>query len=364
MKKLLLILLSAFVLFITGCAQTPYQPNGFLGGFTETRLGENVFRVTFQGNGYTGKNKVADFTLLRSAELALEHGFRYFIITESGKGNYFSTFTTPTTSHTTGRAYKSGSSVLGNATTHTYGGQTFIISAPSANNTIVLYKEKPKINVLVYDASFLKRSIKQKYGLNKNSATSSSGNKWSNQPPACEVDPSSHACKASKYHHSFIPSNQSSDEQSIPPVEQDKSLPSGVLMEIDRLAGVGQNCMVPIKNSPYYHRLEKRFLMGSDDKQLLEKMSITEYATEQEIKDIREYTAMSEPCSRSFIEELKLVDLDLGMLFETTLTEDIIDRAKVIKKQLTVGDANQRASEREGRMKARFVQLIKRIKGE
>jgi len=163
----ILILLSAFILFITGCAQTPYQPNGFLGGFTETRLGENVFRVTFQGNGYTGKNKVADFTLLRSAELALEHGFRYFIIAESGKGNYFSTFTTPTTSHTTGSAYKSGSSVYGNATTNTYGGQTFIISAPSANNTIVLYKEKPKINGLVYDASFLKKSIKQKYGLDK-----------------------------------------------------------------------------------------------------------------------------------------------------------------------------------------------------
>ena len=164
MKKLFL--LSAFVLFITGCATT-YQPNSFTGGFSETRLGENVFRVTFQGNGYTGKNKVADFTLLRSAELALEHGFRYFIIAKSGKGDYFSAYTTPTTSHTTGSAYKSGSSVYGNATTNTYGGQTYIISAPSANNTIVLYKEKPKINGLVYDASFLKKSIKQKYGLDK-----------------------------------------------------------------------------------------------------------------------------------------------------------------------------------------------------
>mgnify|MGYP003326504792 CR=1 FL=1 len=63
-----LILLSAFVLFITGCATT-YQSQGFSGGFSETRLGENMFRVTFEGNGYSGKDRVADFTLLRSASI-------------------------------------------------------------------------------------------------------------------------------------------------------------------------------------------------------------------------------------------------------------------------------------------------------
>ena len=171
-----LILLSAFVLFITGCAQTPYQPNGFLGGFTETRLGENVFRVTFQGNGYTGKNKVADFTLLRSAELALGHGFRYFIITESGKDSLLLAYTTPTKFRTTGSAHISGNVIYGKATTKQYGGHTYITSAPSAKNTIVLYKEKPKINGLVYDASFLKKSIKQKYGIASEVDAALSGN--------------------------------------------------------------------------------------------------------------------------------------------------------------------------------------------
>ena len=153
-----LILLSAFVLFVTGCATT-YQPQSFTGGFSEARLGENMFRVTFKGNGYSGTDRVADFVLLRSAELTLEHGFRYFIIAESGKDAKSAIITTPTTSHTT--FYK------GFANTNTYGGQSFIVRKPSANNTIVLYRDKPEINGIVYDATFIKKSIKQKYGLDK-----------------------------------------------------------------------------------------------------------------------------------------------------------------------------------------------------
>jgi len=62
-KSKKLILLSAFVLFVTDCGTT-YQPKGFLGGCSETRLGENIFRVTFEGDEFTSKDRVADFTLL------------------------------------------------------------------------------------------------------------------------------------------------------------------------------------------------------------------------------------------------------------------------------------------------------------
>ena len=47
------------------CATT-YQSEGLTGGFSETQLDENIFRVTFYGNGYTGKERVTDFALLRS----------------------------------------------------------------------------------------------------------------------------------------------------------------------------------------------------------------------------------------------------------------------------------------------------------
>jgi len=66
MKKLIAIVILAFIL--QGCA-TSYQKTSFTGGYSETQLDENVFNVSFKGNGYTSRERVADFTLLRSAEL-------------------------------------------------------------------------------------------------------------------------------------------------------------------------------------------------------------------------------------------------------------------------------------------------------
>lgn len=55
------------LLALSACA-TPYQQVGFKGGFSETRLSENVFKVNFRGNGYTNKERVSDFTLLRKVQ--------------------------------------------------------------------------------------------------------------------------------------------------------------------------------------------------------------------------------------------------------------------------------------------------------
>jgi hypothetical protein len=153
-------------LMLAGCA-TPYQRVGFTGGYSETQLGDNIFQVSFRGNGYTSRERASDFSLLRAAELTLEKGFRYFVIVESEKNTKIGTYTTPTRSYTTGSAYGYGNYAYGSATTTTYGGQTYIISKPRATNTILCFKEKPKINGLVFDAEFVIKSIKQKYGINK-----------------------------------------------------------------------------------------------------------------------------------------------------------------------------------------------------
>jgi hypothetical protein len=111
-----------------------------MGGFSETQLDENVFRVSFRGNEYTRPERAADFSLLRAAELARNNGYSYFVIVDSQSYARHSTYTTPTTSTTTaqintvGTGNISGNNVnfsansIGTATTHTYGGQTFIIS--------------------------------------------------------------------------------------------------------------------------------------------------------------------------------------------------------------------------------------------
>ena len=55
---------------LLGCA-TAYQPQGLSGGFTETQLAPDVWRVSFSGNGYTKGERAEDFAMLRSAELTL-----------------------------------------------------------------------------------------------------------------------------------------------------------------------------------------------------------------------------------------------------------------------------------------------------
>lgn len=165
MRALGMAIAGAFIgFFLTGCA-TGYHGNSVSGGFSETQLGENAFRVTFRGNGYTKPERAADLSLLRAAEIALAHGFKYFVVVDAGQGSSLSTYTTPTQSYSTMNAYGYGGQAYGNATTTTTGGQTFFVSKPSATNTILCFKEKPETPGLVYDADFLVKSLKQKYAI-------------------------------------------------------------------------------------------------------------------------------------------------------------------------------------------------------
>jgi hypothetical protein len=158
MKKLKLITLLYFSLFISACSTT-YQPSGFTGGYEETQLDTNVFRVSFEGNGFTSSQKTTDFTLRRSAELTQESGYSYFVIINQNTDISNSTYTTPQYSTTTGNVDNSG---YFSANTNTSGGQTYNISKPTTSNTIVCYKQKPA-GILSYNAAFILRSMAAKY---------------------------------------------------------------------------------------------------------------------------------------------------------------------------------------------------------
>lgn len=156
MKKYILILIIS--MFTISCA-TSYQSIGFTGGYSETQLDENIFQVSFIGNGYTSRERCDDYALLRCAELSLMNGFEYFIIVDSKEYISNSSYTTPTQSRTT--ATLIGNQVVGKTTTT--GGQTYNISKPSSKNTIVCFKEKP--NDFSYNANFLISSLKKKYNI-------------------------------------------------------------------------------------------------------------------------------------------------------------------------------------------------------
>lgn len=148
---------------MTGCA-TAYQPKGLSGGFEETPLDANVWRVSFRGNGYTKSERAEDFALLRSAELALANGFTHFAFYDSKVGQDVSAYTAPTTSYTTGTVSGYGNTAYGNATTTTYGGGTTFIRKPAAVNIVVMFKEKPSTaNQMIYDANFICSSLGVKY---------------------------------------------------------------------------------------------------------------------------------------------------------------------------------------------------------
>ncbi len=151
-------------LVLAGCA-TGYQAQSFSGGFSETQLDRNVFKVTFKGNGYTQSERAEDFALLRSAELTLKNGFSHFAIVDGRQSADYGVMTTPTQSYTTGSVTSYGNTAYGSARTTTTGGQSFIIKKPSSSNTIVCFNGKPENGMFVYDAKFIYDSLTAKYGI-------------------------------------------------------------------------------------------------------------------------------------------------------------------------------------------------------
>lgn len=73
-------------LLLSGCAVvTPYQSRGLTGGYTEQRLADDVYHVTFGGNGNTPKEVVERYFMYRCAELTKEKGYKYFVVVRTGK---------------------------------------------------------------------------------------------------------------------------------------------------------------------------------------------------------------------------------------------------------------------------------------
>ena len=82
--------LSAVALALAGCATTGtyYQPleagHASRGGYSEIRLGEDRFEVTFVGNRLTSREQVETYLLYRAAELTLQQGQDWFVIERQG----------------------------------------------------------------------------------------------------------------------------------------------------------------------------------------------------------------------------------------------------------------------------------------
>jgi hypothetical protein len=84
---------------LAGCTTpTPYQPNipgQSAGGFSEIRLEQNRWRVTFAGNSVTSRQTVESYLLFRAAELTVQQGFDWFSLVDRQTENKGYTYVEP-----------------------------------------------------------------------------------------------------------------------------------------------------------------------------------------------------------------------------------------------------------------------------
>ena len=99
-KRAALAAVLAGATLLASCATpTPYRPATGQGfnrtGFSDHQIEANRFAVAFAGNSYTSRETVERNLLFRAAELTLERGFDYFILTERDTDKQSRTYTTP-----------------------------------------------------------------------------------------------------------------------------------------------------------------------------------------------------------------------------------------------------------------------------
>lgn len=158
---------TCLILFVTcvmlsACATGYYKNRGITGGYSDTQLAPDVFRVSFSGNGYVSDERAQDMALLRAADLTLMHGYKYFIVGSESDTSTNQSVSTPGHSYTTG-------SVSMNANSASYSGQTTYFPGMNINIyraghqfLIQCLNHRPD-STMTFDARFIMNTMKAKY---------------------------------------------------------------------------------------------------------------------------------------------------------------------------------------------------------
>ena len=136
------------VILLGACAQPP-RPQDYAERLSSTWLAADQFTVAYRGNASSRDDEIADLALLRSAEIALQNGFPYFIIVDADAAS--------------GANAAGGTDAMPSFTVHA--GKRYRLASPGASNTVVGFREKPL--GFAYVALFVKASLRAKYGLDQ-----------------------------------------------------------------------------------------------------------------------------------------------------------------------------------------------------
>lgn len=126
------ILLLGFILMLSSCA-TSYKPMGYGGGYKDYKVGDDMFHVSFKGNGYTGSDAVQEMFLRRCAEITRQQGFSYFAFVDQSAS----------TSHAIVNSEESGTltpNYLGGYN-YTGGSSSYSVSKHEREGIIKLFKD-------------------------------------------------------------------------------------------------------------------------------------------------------------------------------------------------------------------------------
>ncbi|MDG2539817.1 hypothetical protein P5Y53_19210 [Dyella jiangningensis] len=171
MKNLTLRVCAVVVIaFMLGGCATAYQAKGLTGGFSETVLAPDTFKIDFRGNGYTSAERASDFAVLRAADKSLELGCKYFGIMNEANGASVG-------SATVGTGGWSGHSAWGFSS-------SFPIVKPDSSLFVKCFRENVAGQNL-FDAHFVAESIRAKYGIK----TPIPGGGLSQLPAAASISP-------------------------------------------------------------------------------------------------------------------------------------------------------------------------------
>jgi len=139
-------LLVGCLLLVAACeGPTPYVPRDASSffkqpGYRELELSQDSYRVSYRCGQYTPADRIADFTLLRCADLTQEQGFRYFVVEDVSDQTEW---------------IPGGCVGLGSE-----GGYSVIVY------TVQLLRENPVDRLAVaYDAAVLERELRARYSL-------------------------------------------------------------------------------------------------------------------------------------------------------------------------------------------------------
>ena len=170
MKTIALALAAASVLALSGCATpTPYAASngpvadGFHPGYSDTKLEDTRYRITFAGNDTTSRETVEDYLLYHAADLTLQQGYDWFEVVKRAsdeKTRQITTYDDPFWGGASWRFYRRGWGMWGPISP--IDADTTDFSRYEATAEIILHKGAKTDAPNAYDARQIKANLESK----------------------------------------------------------------------------------------------------------------------------------------------------------------------------------------------------------